>query len=164
MAQPGTYVLVLLVTREAQISIGRLGSFNFPPGYHLYAGSARGPGGLKARLTRHLSGRKQVRWHVDYLLREAKVVEVWTAPSPDKLECLWAQALLRMPGARISVSGFGSSDCGCPTHLVYFSSPPSFHAFVQRLQASGAGAPLHRQVADERTPNQGSDSAPVRRT
>jgi len=149
MEQTGTYILVLHVGQETETSIGRLGTFNFPSGYYLYAGSARGPGGLKARLARHLRERKQSRWHIDYLLREARVVEIWKASSPQKLECLWAQALLRMPGARIPVYGFGSSDCGCPAHLIYFTSLLSFHTFARQLEALGAGPPVHREVPDQ---------------
>ncbi|TKJ27714.1 MAG: hypothetical protein CEE40_12910, partial [Chloroflexi bacterium B3_Chlor] len=111
---PGTYVLVLHMHREATMSIGRLGSFRFPTGYYLYVGSARGPGGLEARVARHLRRRKQPHWHADYLLRKATAVEIWKAPSTKKLECLWADAMLSMPNAKKHVRGFGSSDCGCP--------------------------------------------------
>jgi Uri superfamily endonuclease len=149
MGQAGTYMLVLHVGQETEISIGRLGTFNFPSGYYLYAGSARGPGGVEARLARHLRERKQSRWHIDYLLREARVVEIWKISSRQKLECLWTQALLRTPDARIPVSGFGSSDCGCPTHLVYFASLPCFHTFAKQLHALGAGPPLHREVPEQ---------------
>jgi Uri superfamily endonuclease len=30
-----------------------------------------------------------------------------------------------MPDATIPMAGFGSSDCGCPTHLFRFSPPPN---------------------------------------
>lgn len=146
MGQPGTYILVLHVGREAQMNIGRLGNLNLASGYYLYAGSARGPGGLKARLRHHLRERKQLRWHIDYLRRAARVVEIWTAFSLQKLECLWAQTLLRTPGAEIRISGFGSSDCDCPTHLIYFASLPSFSTFDSQLQASGFGPSLHREM------------------
>jgi len=151
MEQAGTYILVLSVNRETEISIGQLGTFAFPNGHYLYIGSARGPGGLKARLARHLRESKQPRWHIDYLLQEARVVEIWKASSPEKLECLWAQALLTMPNATILVSGFGSSDCGCPTHLIYFTTPTSFPAFASQLQALGAGPCLAREMPGEAT-------------
>jgi Uri superfamily endonuclease len=137
MGQAGTYILVLYVGRKAEIKIGRLGDFNLASGYYLYAGSARGPGGLKARLRHHLRERKQLRWHIDYLLRAARVVEIWKVFSPRKLECLWAQTLLKMAGAKIPISGFGSSDCDCPTHLIYFASLPSFSTFASQLEDSG---------------------------
>lgn len=139
MGQAGTYVLVLRVEQEARIRIGRLGTFCFPSGHYFYAGSARGPGGLEARLSRHSRPAKRLRWHVDYLLREARLVEIWKALSSRHLECLWTAALLAMPGARALIPGFGSSDCHCRSHLIYFPWPPSFATFVARLQDLGAG-------------------------
>jgi Uri superfamily endonuclease len=150
MGQTGTYILVLHMNRRAEVTIGRLGTFSFPIGYYLYAGSARGPGGLRARLARHLRKEKPVRWHIDYLLRDATVIEIWKASSPEKLECLWTQALLGMPGARIVVTGFGSSDCDCSSHLIHFPSLPSFHTFASQLRACGSQLPLHRRILSSR--------------
>ena len=142
---PGTYVLVVYMRQDAKVSIGRLGSFRFPTGYYLYVGSARGPGGLEARVARHLRRRKQPHWHIDYLLQEASVVEVWKAASTRQLECLWADAMLSMPNAKKHVPGFGSSDCGCPTHLIHFSSLPSLDAFARLLSAFGSEVKPCRQ-------------------
>ena len=52
MSEPtkGAYALVLHLERKEEITVGRLGTFAFPAGYYLYAGSALGPGGLEARL------------------------------------------------------------------------------------------------------------------
>ncbi len=40
------------------------------PGVYVYVGSAWGPGGLRARIYRHLGlvGRKRLHWHIDRLL------------------------------------------------------------------------------------------------
>jgi Uri superfamily endonuclease len=149
MGEAGSYVLVLHLVREAEISIGRLRTFSFPSGYYLYVGSARGPGGVEARLARHLRKRKQARWHIDYLLRETRVVEIWKASSRERLECLWARTLLRLPGARALPSGFGSSDCSCPSHLIHFPSPPSFHAFSSQLRASGLKPSPAREISGD---------------
>ena len=65
--QPGTYVLILRVFRPASVRVGRLGRFHFPAGWYAYVGSARGPGGLAARISRHLRSPKPSRWHVDHL-------------------------------------------------------------------------------------------------
>jgi len=47
--------------------------FAIPRGVYLYVGSARGFGGLKARVARHLRAVKKVHWHVDYLLASRSV-------------------------------------------------------------------------------------------
>ncbi len=138
---PGTYVLVLYVSHELCLRVARLGTYGFKAGYYCYVGSARGAGGLRARLSRHLRQRKKLHWHIDYLLPRALVVEVWAAPSTKPLECVFAQTLLSMPGAAALVRGFGSSDCRCETHLVNFTAPPSIHEFRGRLPSSTRGVP-----------------------
>ena len=129
----GTYALVLRLERQAEIAIGKLGTFTFPAGYYLYVGSALGPGGLEARLAHHRRRDKKLRWHIDYLLEHAQLVEVWSAASTDKLECLWAQAARELAGGEIPVPGFGSSDCRCPSHLIRLASTPSYEEFTARL-------------------------------
>jgi Uri superfamily endonuclease len=121
----GTYALLLRLECTEEIAIGRLGTFTFPAGYYLYVGSALGPGGLEARLARHRRRDKKLRWHIDYLLGHAQLVEVWSAASTHKMECLWAQAARELPGCEIPVPGFGSSDCRCPSHLMYLSRKPT---------------------------------------
>ncbi len=129
----GTYALVLRLERSEEITVGKLGTFTFPAGYYLYVGSALGPGGLEARLSRHRRRDKKLRWHIDYLLEHAQLVEVWSAASTDKLECLWAQAARQLPGSETPVPGFGSSDCRCPSHLIRLASTPSYEEFTARL-------------------------------
>ncbi|MGC9523845.1 MAG: GIY-YIG nuclease family protein, partial [Anaerolineae bacterium] len=72
-----------------QITVGALGTWRFPEGTYLYVGSAWGPGGLRARLSRHLRGSPKVRWHVDYLRAHADPIAVWMA-SDARVECAWA--------------------------------------------------------------------------
>ena len=135
--EKGTYALLLALEKEAPIAVGRLGTFTFPAGYYLYLGSAQG--GLDARVKRHLRREKRLRWHIDYLLEHAEVVEVWYALGNESQECLWCQVAREMPQAEIPALGFGSSDCRCPSHLVYFSFLPSCQLFQRRLGAKGTG-------------------------
>jgi len=127
---PGSYLLCLRLTKTEWMQIGRLGAFTLSPGHYVYLGSAHGPGGLQARLGRHLRGDGQQHWHIDAL---RKVVEVEAfgfcvchsySKADAPLECHWSQVLTSMPGAGVPVPGFGSSDCrhACPAHLVVF--PP----------------------------------------
>lgn len=136
MNQPtkGVYALVLRLEGREEITIGRLGKFAFPAGYYLYVGSALGAGGLEARLARHRRRDKKLHWHIDYLLEQAQLVEVWSAASTDRLECRWAQATRQLSGAEILIPGFGSSDCRCPTHLIYLTRKPTYQEFAANLQ------------------------------
>lgn len=119
----GTYLLLLQLEEDREIAIGRLGTLYFPHGYYLYLGSARGPGGLQARLARHRRKAKEPRWHIDYLLFYAHLIEIWAVESDERLECLWAQQLARFsPGW--PTAHFGSSDCRCPSHLFHFRERP----------------------------------------
>ena len=126
---PGTYVLILRLPRLAIVEVGRLGCFGFPAGWYAYAGSACGPGGLAARISRHLRSPKQMHWHVDYLRAVAQPDEVWYAAGTQKRECVWARRLGSLSGASIPVPRFGASDCRCPAHLVHFAAPPDLAAF-----------------------------------
>ena len=133
--EKGTYALIIAVESETTIVVGRLGEFAFPTGYYIYVGSARG--GLFQRVRRHLREDKRLRWHVDYLLEHAKVVEVWYALGDERRECQWASTAKEMPHGRIIVPGFGSSDCRCPSHLIYLPHLPSFELFQKRLGDEG---------------------------
>lgn len=120
----GVYLLIARLDRPAQIQIGALGIFDFSTGWYIYAGSAMGAGGLRARLTRHRRAEKRLHWHIDYLLTMSTLEATWHVASSEKLECAWAAAIARLPGAQIPVSGFGSSDCACPSHLIYHPRRP----------------------------------------
>lgn len=117
-AEPGLYALGLRLAKTTPLSIGALGEFSLPSGLYLYVGSAWGPGGLAARVRRHLQGRGRAHWHLDYLRAVAEPVALWLKPQ-EREECRWAAHLLAHPTARIVIAGFGSSDCRCPAHLAY---------------------------------------------
>lgn len=138
MGTAGTYALVLNLEAGTKLQVGRLGEFTFAAGVYCYVGSARGPGGLNGRLARHLRQRKRSHWHIDYLLQGASVLEVWTKPSSHRLECAWAAALLTNRSAEPMIPGFGSSDCGCSTHLIYVGSSPALHPLRRQLRTLGA--------------------------
>lgn len=120
-ALAGSYALLLRLDRAAQALVGGLGQVIFPPGWYAYSGRAYGPGGLAARLGRHLAGSGRPHWHIDRL-RALAVPAGYLYAVGTLQECTWAQAFLTQ-GGRPAVRGFGSSDCrtGCPAHLFYFS-------------------------------------------
>jgi len=115
---PGTYVLVLHVERDLCIPVARKGLQRFVAGDYLYVGSAHGPGGLAARIGRHLRRSKSMHWHIDYLLQVASIVSVWYAVSSQRLECRWAE-FLRSHALIEPWDAFGASDCSCATHLFH---------------------------------------------
>lgn len=113
---PGAYTLLIRLERDALVRAGSLGDRRFAAGLYVYAGSARGPGGLRARVARHLRRDKRAHWHVDHLLAHGRIVEV--AAISGGSECALMQAFAALPGASVPVAGFGATDCRrCAAHL-----------------------------------------------
>jgi len=135
--RPGSYVLIMRLAHPATITIGKLGTFEFRTGWYAYAGSALGPGGLAARLAYHRRPSKSNHWHIDFLLTQAELVEIWWAEENKRKECVWASALRAIPGARVPVANFGASDCRCLSHLVHFHQQPDFAHFSRALSDLG---------------------------
>ncbi|HDD63764.1 MAG TPA: GIY-YIG nuclease family protein [Thermoprotei archaeon] len=119
--EKGVYVLVLHLNRKIKLRVGSLSYQLFKPGYYYYVGSALGPGGLRARIYRHLRSSKKVRWHIDYLTVNQlfKPVLIVYAYSTERIECNISLSLLSR-GFKPYIRKFGSFDCrSCPTHLYY---------------------------------------------
>ncbi len=117
--EPGAYILLVRLLVPAPLP-GRFAGRQPPllaPGVYAYCGSARGPGGLRARLARHLRRDKTKRWHIDWLTTVAEDIAALAIPGGD--ECALRAALADEPGATHPVPGFGSTDCRmCPSHLL----------------------------------------------
>ncbi len=126
---PGTYVLLLYLRQSTQLKVGRLGVIPFKRGWYAYVGSAFGPGGLAARLGRHLRQEKRCRWHIDYLRAISEPKEIWYSTQPEPLEHHWAVHLLNGPCTPIN--GFGCTDCHCVSHLIHFSRRPEKNCLGQ---------------------------------
>ena len=141
-ASPGTYVLVLRLHWESVIDVGGLGEVAFPAGTCLYCGSAPGSGGLAARIARYCAFPARPRWHIDYLRFAAVPEEVWYIESRERLEHEWAAILADIDGVDRAVPGFGSSDCGCTTHLFRTDRPDIFDIF-----SMFAGSGIRRSFA-----------------
>lgn len=77
---PGTYVVIYYLPMPLHAHIvGKLGTFDFPPGNYAYVGSAFGGGGVAARVARHLDPHTVKRWNVDYL---KDVATPWSSGGP----------------------------------------------------------------------------------
>ena len=139
-AAPGTYALILASTEAVPIRVGKLGILQLQPGFYVYVGSAHGPGGLRGRLAHHLEPTARPHWHIDYLRAHTNPEEVWYAYDRISWECRWARCLGLQRGA-VPLTGFGSSDCTCESHLFFFVRRPSRAAFARRLRFFDSGHP-----------------------
>jgi Uri superfamily endonuclease len=112
----GAYALLIRLDGDAHIRAGALGVHGFAAGLYVYAGSARGPGGIRARVSRHLRSEKRAHWHVDHLLARGRILDVAAVEGGN--ECALIDAFAALPGASVPVAGFGATDCRrCAAHL-----------------------------------------------
>jgi Uri superfamily endonuclease len=116
-AARGAYILEWRLESSLRVRFSRDREVGLGPGRVRYVGSAWGPGGLAARVGRHLRQRgRRDRWHVDTLTRVAYPHRVgWRVGGH---ECDIVRSLLEA-GWLAPAAGFGASDCRrCPAHLV----------------------------------------------
>ncbi|MGJ0396847.1 MAG: GIY-YIG nuclease family protein [Methylocystis sp.] len=114
-AAPGAYVLWLRLGAPLSVKAGKVAA-TLEPGDYLYCGSAKGPGGLRARLARHMRKDKRAHWHVDQLTLAGEFLGAFVVEGGD--ECALNAALADLP---IPIAGFGSSDCRrCAAHLRFW--------------------------------------------
>jgi Uri superfamily endonuclease len=113
MIRKGTYILIFDLP-EIRIRVGALGILEFEEGSYCYVGSAMN--GLDQRIARHLSKKKKVRWHIDYLSMECTSMEAYEAGKENRSECGLCEIVQNAGGKGIA-KGFGCSDCKCQTHL-----------------------------------------------
>tara|TARA_B100000315_G_scaffold210567_1_gene206911 strand:- start:11330 stop:11788 length:459 start_codon:yes stop_codon:yes gene_type:complete len=115
--QTGAYGFVVRLSQPLTLKIGKFDRVSLPKGLYFYGGSAFGPGGLKARLGRHIRPKSKLHWHIDHVTSVGKFVAA--AAIAKGSECRFVERALSMPGAVIPVPGFGSSDCrSCASHMV----------------------------------------------
>jgi Uri superfamily endonuclease len=132
LPESGIYVLIIKARALRGFSAGAWGPVNLKDGYYAYVGRAKR--GLPARLAHHARHKdKLLRWHVDYLLEAADLMEVWILPLCAG-ECILARRIEKEGANREGLEGFGASDCRCPGHLFYMGrrrpSRPADTSFV----------------------------------
>ena len=112
-----SYQLFINVTKEINIKVGKLGRFIFPAGSYVYIGSAKK--NIDKRIERHLSKKKNLHWHIDYLLNN-DAVQIINTKKSEITECI----LNKKTKGTIIIDGFGSSDCNlcCRSHLKYLEN------------------------------------------
>ena len=112
-----TYQLHILVKKDLNLQIGKLGKFHFPAGQYVYTGSAKK--NMQSRIKRHCSNDKKCRWHIDYLLinLHTEVTQINYSTLP---ECQLNQST----EGEIIIKRFGASDCikQCISHLKHIKA------------------------------------------
>ena len=130
----GSYLLLMRLRRKLPLRAGRLPRTVFPAGYYLYVGSAMR--GLSSRLARHRRQQKKPHWHIDHLTAQASHILPLAIRSSERQECEIAEALSLIMEA--GQRQFGSSDCGCATHLFFSRTNPleseEFHQLLQHFR------------------------------
>ncbi len=128
----GTYLLVMDLKESQNISAGKLPVTFFNHGKYFYVGQARK--GLQQRLNRHLRKEKKLFWHIDYLLSEAEIKEIWIKRDIFD-ECLTIKNIKKgIKDAFFPLKKFGSSDCKCHSHLLcLLSTKRDFTSLRKRL-------------------------------
>lgn len=126
----GAYLLIVELEADKEIRIGALGNIFFKKGNYVYVGSAMRE--LTKRINRHKRKTKNIFWHIDYLLQEARLITCLPIRSSEKLECAISEGMKEISSDEIN--GFGSSDCNCKSHLFYFkNNPVKERSFIDRL-------------------------------
>ena len=135
---PGAYALLLRLAEPAAAPTRAFSSAVLAPGTYLYAGSAWGPGGIRARVLRHARRAKARHWHIDSLTEVADLAGVLAFPGGR--ECGLIERGRALPGTSVPIPGFGSSDCrSCAAHLL--AVPPD-NGFAALIAGLGDHAPL----------------------
>jgi len=109
-----SYQLFIILDKELKLTIGKLGSFDFPSGRYIYTGSAKKD--LDARIFRHFKKTKPINWHIDYLLvnPHSRILNVKRFTEG---QC----HINQMTSGKVLIPRFGTTDCnnGCQSHLKY---------------------------------------------
>ncbi len=116
----GKYLILLYNSRKQKIEVGKLGEVDFPKGYYLYIGSSKI--NVFKRIAYHKRKKINKHWHLDYITENLKITADIPLINCNKSECFITSTLETFDGKR--VTNFGSSDCDCYSHLLYFKKNP----------------------------------------
>jgi len=152
------YLVVLRVRSAVALQIGALGRFDFDVGYYIYTGSARRA--LPARVERHFSADKRIRWHIDHLTSagQCQPLGAIVVADPDVTECELNMMVAELLNAAAPVAGFGASDCmsRCPAHLWKLRRSVALSTLARRLAAAGSAVSIVRAGSKRRPRSGGS--------
>ncbi|OKH88983.1 hypothetical protein LF95_02645 [Thalassospira sp. TSL5-1] len=137
----GAYVLAIALRQPVTPTQHQFANQCLLPGQYFYCGSARGPGGIAARVKRHCAPDKKRHWHVDALttLPAGQVTAALAVIGGD--ECLLRAMLSDEFGLVAAIAGFGSSDCrDCPAHLLTMPEEHLCGANILKMLAGMVGS------------------------
>ncbi|MEM3980939.1 MAG: GIY-YIG nuclease family protein [Ignisphaera sp.] len=120
MPTKGIYTLILEIEEDICTNIGSLGRICLLKGVYGYVGSAKGLGGIEARVKHHLiKDKKKHWWHIDYLTsrKEVAIKCVVYAKTLDIGEEDIVGYFSRSSCWSIAVPRFGSTDKNSSSHL-----------------------------------------------
>ncbi len=86
-AGPGAYLLLMTIARPLSVRIRTLTPVVLPSGWYVYAGSARGRGGIRAGVKRHLRRGKSPYWQVDRLTEAAEAIVAIASAGMNACSC-----------------------------------------------------------------------------
>jgi len=136
----GIYTLIIQLKASVNIKIGAFGRIRLLKGTYLYTGSARGSGvsSIEGRIRRHLRKTKRNFWHVDYLLKHelSQILAVVYCETRRSIECEVNESICRELKASSPALRFGSSDCGCQTHLLQVADAGPVEQLVRSVRVS----------------------------
>ena len=131
---PGTYALVLRFSKRLEIVVGRLGVLECSRASTCTWAAPWGRAAWLPAWEGTAAARRRSAGTLITCGPRRHVEEVWYATGKSHRECRWASVLRALPGASVPLAGFGASDCGCPSHLCFFTLPPSVADFRKKLR------------------------------
>ena len=136
LKQLGAYVLLIELKDKFEGHVGRLGDITLPVGVYCYFGSARGLGGMAARIKHYIFSDKKPHWYVDRVTLTGRVIGFLAVLNGH--ECDLREKAIAQKSLVVPVMGFGSSDClRCPAHLLGIPSGGS--ALLGKLSKTVGG-------------------------
>jgi Uri superfamily endonuclease len=114
----GSYFLIIRLDENKTVHT-KAREFSLRKGYYVYVGSAMNS--LEKRVARHFRKDKKLHWHIDYLLKEAKLLRAYLIPSEERLEERLSMAVSKFGEP---VEGFGAGDVKVSTNLYRFEEEP----------------------------------------
>ncbi len=131
-SERAVYLLLIQVGNAFSIDLGRAGTHSVHPGFYLYLDHASEPGGLQSRIADHLQRHTPQGWHLDTLLSQAQVLEVWYTPGPRRMLKHWSELLQDSSRFQTAIRHFGVSEYHRSriTHLFFTKRRPKFDGFA----------------------------------
>jgi Uri superfamily endonuclease len=145
-----TYILILHLPADVELTIEPLGDYDLPAGYYAYVNSVP-DSDLANRLRHHLVPVSSPQVAIDYIQQVTTVDEIWLSSGQVDHTHAWADLLIDVPGSIVLVEDFDVQDCDCDTHFFYFDVRPTLEDFVIGVRKRFPGEVVLRAYARQET-------------